>query len=360
MQVGIQNVITEIRRLPDSGGLDSCEMLKLLSVILIGCLSAYGQDATSIRSHFLKIIERPRVPLNPKLERGRTAQGLTATHFTFATDADGTVPGIIIRPEKAAGRRPAVIVLHGTGDSKEGMLDLASELAVRGFLAVAIDGRYHGERTGIGYEDAILRAYKTGKEHPFLYDTVWDVMRLIDYLETRDDVDAKRIGVIGISKGGMETWLAAAADPRIAVAIPCISVQSFRWALENNAWEARVGTIQPAVEEAARSSHATLNAQFVRAFYDRLVPGIYSEFDGPSMLPLIAPRPLMVINGDSDSLTPIPGVMLAANSASEAYAKAGAKEKFVLRVQKNAGHSVNGESMRAAIDWFVTWLKPSS
>ena len=89
----------------------------------------------------------------------------------------------------------------------------------------------------------------------------------------------------------METYLAAAADPRIAVAIPCISVQSFRWALENNAWQARVGTIQFAVEAAARGEHATLNPQFVRTFYDRVVPGIYSEFDGPAMLPLIAPRP---------------------------------------------------------------------
>jgi hypothetical protein len=51
--------------------------------------------------------------------------------------------------------------------------------------------------------------------------------------------------------------------------------------------------------------------------------------------------------------------MLAANSASETYAKAGAKERFVLKVQKNTGHSVNGESLRAAIDWFVSWLKPT-
>jgi predicted esterase len=342
--------------------------VNVFSVILMTCLSPYAQyssasaslDAASIRSRFLKIIDRPRVPLDPELRAAGASQGLTATHFTFASDGDERVPGIIIRPENAAGRRPAVILLHGTGDSKEGMLDLASELAARAFLAVAIDGRYHGERSKTGYDDAILRAYKTGKEHPFLYDTVWDVMRLIDYLETRDDVDPKRIGLIGISKGGMETYLAAAADRRIAVAIPCISVQSFRWALENNAWQARVGTIQSAVAGAARGERATLNAQFVRTFYDRIVPGIYSEFDGPAMLPLIAPRPLMVINGDSDSLTPLPGVMLAANSASEAYAKAGAMEKFVLRVQKNTGHSVNGDSLHAAIDWFVSWLKPSS
>ena len=342
-------------------------MLDLFSVILMAYPFSYAQskpdsalpDAAAIRSRFLKIIDRPRVPLDPQLRPAGTARRLTATHFTFAADAEERVPGIVIRPEKSAGRRPAVIVLHGTGDSKEGMLDLAGELAARGFVAVAIDGRYHGERTKSGYDEAIFRAYKTGKEHPFLYDTVWDVMRLIDYLETRDDVDPKRIGVIGISKGGMETYLAAAADTRIAAAVPCISVQSFRWALDNNRWQARVGTIQPAVQEAAQSDRVALNAQFVRTFYDRVVPGIYSEFDGPAMLPLIAPRPLMVINGDSDSLTPLAGVMLAANSASDAYAKAGAKEKFVLRVQKDTGHSVNGDSLRAAIDWFVSWLKPS-
>ena len=62
------------------------------------------------------------------------------------------------------------------------------------------------------YQSAMLRAYRTGKDHPFLFDTVWDVMRLIDYLETRQDVDALRIGLTGISKGGMEAYLAAAAD----------------------------------------------------------------------------------------------------------------------------------------------------
>src|SRR5204862_7062788 len=101
--------------------------------------------------------------------------------------------------------------------------------------------------------------YKTVREHTFLSGPVWDVVRLIAYLETRDDVDPKRVGVIGISKGGMETYLAAAADTRIAAAVPCISVQSFRWALDNNRWQARVGTIQPAVQGAAQGDRVALN-----------------------------------------------------------------------------------------------------
>ncbi len=260
----------------------------------------------------------------------------------------------------ARGRLPAVIVLHGTGDSKEGMVPLLEALAGRGFLAVAIDGRYHGERaTGPNdYPLAILRAYRTGREHPFLYDTVWDAMRLVDYLETRPDVDRMRIGMMGISKGGMETYLTAAVDPRIAAAVPVIGVQSFGWALANNAWQARVETIFPAVAGAARDGLRPINGEFVQDFYDRVVPGIYDEFDAPAMLPLIAPRPLLVINGDSDALTPLPGVHDSAKAAEEAYRRAGAPEKFRLLVQPDAGHEFTVDAQRVALDWMVKWLKP--
>ena len=77
------------------------------------------------------------------------------------------------------------------------------------------------------YSTAILDSYKNGREHPFFYDTVLDVMRLVDYLETRPDVDPLRIGLGGFSKGGIETYLAAAIDPRIAAAVAGHGVQSF-------------------------------------------------------------------------------------------------------------------------------------
>jgi dienelactone hydrolase len=51
---------------------------------------------------------------------------------------------------------------------------------------------------------------------------VTDTIRAIDYLQTRPDVDPERIGMMGISMGGMNTWLTAAADPRVKVAVPCI------------------------------------------------------------------------------------------------------------------------------------------
>ena len=340
-------------------------VLLLASFILAHTAATTGADSTSTRAAFLHVIDRPKVPLSPEVRTLSETNGTAKSHFTFATDAEQRVPGILLKPTKSTGRSPAVILLHGTGGTKDSdsFRPFQEAFVNAGFVAVAIDGRYHGERTKTGsgateYNDAIFRAYRTGKEHPFYYDTVWDVMRLIDYLETRDDIDPRRIGLIGFSKGGIETYLAAAADPRITAAVPCVGVQSFRWGLDNGQWKARVATIQDAFDSAAKDAGVKqVNADFVRRFYDRVVPGIYDQFDGPAMLPLIAPRPLLVINGDSDANTPMAGVRLSADAARLAYHAAQADAKFVLRVQENTGHTLTTESREAAIEWLVRWLK---
>lgn len=336
----------------------------LLARALAAWLIATCAQAADPRADFLKLIDRPRVPLAPQIETHPPADGLVQFHFSFASEADQRVPGLLLKDIAARGPHPAVIVLHGTGGSKSNVLSVCRKLVAAGFVAVAIDGRYHGERTKAGkgaeeYNDAIARAWNEPREHPFYYDTVWDVMRLMDYLATRRDVDAERIGLMGISKGGIETYLAAAADPRIAVAVPCIGVQSFHWALTNNAWQGRIGTIQTAFNAAAKAAGVeSPDAVFVKRFYDRVVPGIDAEFDGPSMLPLIAPRPLLVINGDSDNHTPLPGVQECVEAARQAYRAAQVEDHFAVRIQEKTGHQVRLESEQAAIEWFVRWLKP--
>jgi dienelactone hydrolase len=184
-------------------------------------------------------------------------------------------------------------------------------------------------------------------------------MRLIDYLQTRKDVDGARIGLTGISKGGIETYLTAAADPRVAVAVPYIGVQGFKWELDNGQWHARIHTIQDGFEAAAKSAgQSAEDVAFVRQFYARVVPGIDGGFDGPAMLPLIAPRPLLVVNGDSDANTPIAGVRLAVNAAKPSYDAAGASDRLQLMIEENTPHRVNPEAIDAGIAWFVRWLKP--
>jgi dienelactone hydrolase len=337
-------------------------LLVLVAAMLLPLLSAV--NAADSGAEFLRLIDRPRVPAAPEITGTTTADGLVQITFSYASDATNRVPGLIVKSATSSGRRPVVIALHGTGGKKEDELPFMAELARAGFVAVAIDGRYHGARTKSAkrseeYVDAILRTFRGAKELPFFYDTAWDVMRLVDYLETRDDTDAKRIGLFGISKGGIEAYLTAAADPRIAAVVPCIAVESFRWAAENNSWQSRIGTVQAAFDAAAMDSGiAKPGGEFVHTFYCKVAPGLDREFDGPAMVPLIAPRPFLSINGELDPRTPKGGLDLCEAAARAAYRAAGADEKFVLHVQPNTAHKVNPESLVLAREWFVRWLKP--
>ena len=336
----------------------------VLVIASVSAPRAQSADAARIRAAFLELIDRPRVALEPE-SRPRPDSGFhRAEHFTFASETGERVPGIFLKSVRATNRLPVVIILHGSGARKEEQLALMRTLADRGFAVAAIDARHHGERirTGSGFDQyfgAMLSTYRTGKGRPYLYDTVWDVMRLIDYLQTRTDVDAARVGVMGISKGGTEAYLAAAMDTRIAAVVPIIGVQSYRWALEHDAWQSRFGTFGTAGEGAARDEGVKkIDASFVRKFYDRVVPGIYGDLDAPSVLQLIAPRPLLVVNGDSDPRTPLPGVQESVAAASRAYVALGADEKLGLYLQPNAGHVFTPVAELVMADWFVRWLRP--
>ncbi len=325
-----------------------------------------GLDLAATRTAFLKLIDRPLVPAAVEISDTGTTNGVAHAHFTYASFTGQRVPGIWAKPAQSTGRLPVVIMLHGTGGKKEDMKGQMEKYAQAGFLAVAIDGPYHGERAAPGagnkdYQDAILAVWRGNPGHPFFYDTAWDVMRLIDYLQTRDDVDPKRIGLMGVSKGGIETYLTAAADPRIAVAVSCLGVESFRWALDNDLWSHRTETIPIALAAAAKDAGvATVDAAFVRKLYDKVAPGIYGQFDGPAMVPLIAQRQLLIINGELDLRTPKAAVQMCLDAAQPLYHAVSGDNRLKLLVQPNTPHKVTPAGYQAALDWFKQWLKPTA
>ncbi len=337
--------------------------MKLLPLLVATFLFTLGSIEADPKVDFLKLINRPKVPLAPMVEVLPTADGLERYHFTYASEAGVRVPGLLFkRPGNKP--RPVVVVLHGTTEDKDQYADLLTMLADKGFIAVATDGRFHGERRTYGapgdeYSDNIAKAFNGSGKHPFYYDNVWDVTRLLDYLETRSDVDASRIGLTGISKGGIETYMTTAIDPRVKVAVPCIAMQSFRWELDNNSWQARISSVQRAFDTVVKQQGVkNPGPAFVRKFYDRVVPGIYGKFDGPSLITLIAPRPLLLINSDKDGLTPKASVEECIAAAQKAYKADHASNRFSYIFQDSSKHEVTPKSFRSAIDWFARWLKP--
>jgi dienelactone hydrolase len=332
---------------------------------------------SEVKTAFLKLLDRPEVSLDAKSREDRPAtRARTSERVDFAVEqhADGTierVPGLVVRPEvlKPGEKRPAILVLHGTGGTKEGLRSWLERLAGTGFVAISIDGRYHGERSNgekgtKAYNEAIAQAWRAKpgetQTHPFYFDTCWDIWRTIDYLQSRPDVDPERIGMIGISKGGIETWLAGAVDERVKVAVPCIGVQSFRWSLEHDRWQARANTIKEAHEVAAKDlGEPGINARVCRELWSKIIPGILDEFDGPSMLRLFAGRSLLILSGDKDPNCPLEGAEIAFASARAAFSKVGRDDHLKIMVAADTGHSVTKEQQDTAVAWFVRWLKPT-
>ncbi len=134
--------------------------------------------------------------------------------------ANNTVPLRILVPAQTTGPTPVVVVLHywGTRDLKIERA-IASELNRHGVAAVLLTLPYHLSRTPPGYVSGEL----TLEPDPDLLilnmvQSVWDVRRTIDWIETRSEFDHSRIGICGSSLGAVVSTAAFGIDKRIEAA----------------------------------------------------------------------------------------------------------------------------------------------
>lgn len=309
-----------------------------------------------VRQAFIKRFDRPRVPLTPAVVSSETRDGLLREKITVASEAGVRVPVLVVRSAAAMGRLPAVVCLHGLGGNKEGLSSYLEEFARRGFVGVALDARYHGDRSG-DLTKAMAEAFRTGREHPYLWDTVWDTWRVLDYLQARPDVDKDRLGVMGISLGGHTTWMVS-ADPRVKAAVPCISVCSWKWQLERHGYEQRVRNLQGAFDSVKDAlGEPEVNRKVVAAAWETWLPGIPKEFDCQDILAAMAPRPLLILGGDSDPVAPLEGAKEAFAVIEPAYKRAGAADRLQILIAEKSGHTVTTAQQQALYAWFERWLK---
>ena len=322
-----------------------------------------------VASDFRALLKRPEVDFKPSFQSYVTDTVLIEKGFIYTEKAE-KVPIVMYKPVIIGLKSfPVVICLHGTGGSKddESIKSLLYKLSRIGVMGVAIDARFHGERIQGGvnksqqYVEAVGRAWEetdtSRQSHPFFYDTVYDLWRLTDYLITRPDVKADRIGMMGISMGGIETWMAASVDKRIKVAVPVIAAQSFKWSLENDKWQGRAGTIWKAHQQAAKDlGDSIVTKENVRLVWKKLIPGITDEFDCPSMIRLFAPRPLLLLSNEKDQNCPLEGAKLAFASARKVYKSKDVADKFKINVTPNEPHRFLPVHADLTIAWFKKWL----
>lgn len=334
------------------------------------CLGCHAPSVwASLQEEYRRAILNGRrpTPLKPRTLQETVRDGKQIERVAFESEPGERVVAVLVRPEEVRGRLPAVLVQHWLGGSKDefALQVLLWQFATRGYLAVAIDGRHRGERANGGSLEAAMReTLRTGKGRPWLVDTVYDVLRTVDYLRTRRDVDPARIGMTGISEGGFVTWMAAAADPRIRVAVPVVGVTRFSDLTANlnlGAGDARVKLFKPVLEAFAKQEGVKqIDEALVVKAWDRLLPGFRERFDADRIVPLIAPRPLLILSHEKDELIPLTGAEAVHAAARERYRALGAEDRLQFRVAPGLTHGGQDMAEIAALfDWFDRWLKPA-
>jgi len=159
------------------------------------------------------------LPLDSQGDPPVVLEGLRYQRALFTSTHGERVPAAIVRSAEDGPPRPVLIVQHGAGGGKDEprMQTLMSTWARRGFLCVCTDSPLHGERGGLSLDPrTLLQRPYSGLD--FIVQYVVDLMRTVDYLETRGDADAGRLGFAGFSLSTVLGVHFVALDERVRAA----------------------------------------------------------------------------------------------------------------------------------------------
>ena len=276
----------------------------------------------------------PRTPLNVQITGVIGQPEYTIEKIAFESMPQVFVTANLYVPKKRDGPLPAVIYVCGHAYSPHGNKVMYQRhpitFARHGYVAMIIDSiqiaetfaLHHGILNNEMY-DWYSRGYTpAGVE-------VWNVIRALDYLETRPEVDKTRFGITGRSGGAAMSWFAAAVEPRIKVAVPVMG---------NSTYAANV-------EADTQRRHCDCMFLINSHMHDMMHQGA-----------LIAPRPLYMMHGRRDLLFPVPGYEEFERTVGKLYASYGGSEKFKNLVV-DTGHKDSDLLRGEAVQWFDRWLK---
>ncbi|MBM3214894.1 hypothetical protein FJZ36_08270 [Candidatus Poribacteria bacterium] len=267
----------------------------------------------------------PKPPLNPRVTGKIEGDGFTIENVAFESYPGFFVTGNLYRPRGRLGPFPGVASPHG--HARHGRLEHTDDFSIPGRgISLARQGFVTFCYDMVGYNDSLQIDHQFEGTREYLWGLsllglqLWNSIRVLDYLESLEDVDKSRIGCTGASGGGTQTFLLAAVDDRVKVPVPVnmISAHMQGGCLCENA------------------PHLRLDATNVE------------------IGAMAAPRPMLLISATGDWTKNTPSVEYPA--IRRVYELYGAAD-HLAEVQIDAGHNYNLPSREAMYAWMNRWLR---
>lgn len=251
----------------------------------------------------------------------RSEQGEYSQEEVVFTSRDGLeVFGYFLLPKNASGPLPTLLCLHGHGYGVNGLVGLdcngephhdpdyhhsfAVQAVKRGYAVFAPELLGFGRRREGEIENSHQSSCQTLAGTALMLGQtllgwrVYDTVRVLDYLETRPEVDTKRIGVMGISGGGANALFLSALDTRIKATVLSGYLNTFR-------------------DSICDIAHCI----------DNFVPGLFRDAEMSDIAGLIAPRALWCESGDADPIFPVASFRRALRDTKRIYKTLDANSK---------------------------------
>ena len=319
-----------------------------------GDLNAWKKERMSVRQTLGQLLGD--IPSRPKQLKVKTVlkenrNGYTFEKFLIDNEVDGWIPGYLAIPTGVNGKVPVVVGLHGHGSSKDNVFgsdpdthqDVMALLVSNGYAVMAIDSHFNGERRGTGPAgDQETQTRGSDQEMSEFKIDLWfgrslwgmqlrDEQIALDYLTTRPEIDATRIGAEGMSMGSTRAWWLAALDERVkaVVGVACFT------------------RYKELIEQRGLREHGI--------YY--FVPGMLNHFDTEAVMGLIAPRPFLALTGDSDKGSPLSGMQVLENKLNTVYSLFNEPKNFRSIIYRNTGHVFTDEMKMEMLKWFDTHLE---
>src|SRR5882757_4408079 len=280
-----------------------------------------------------------RSDLHPVITGTVDGDGFVVEKLQFQSLPGLYVTGNLYRPKEVTKPLPTILYVCGHASVVEDGVSMGNKtgyqhhgvwFARHGYVCLVIDtielGEIHGEHHGT-YKEG--RWWWPARGYTPAGVEAWNGMRALDYLETRPEVDRTKFGVTGRSGGGAYSWWIAALDERIKVAVPT----------------AGITTLKNHVLDGAIEGHC-----------DCMFHVNTERWDFDRVAALLAPRPLLIANTDSDSIFPLDGVMEIYNRTRALYRTLGQEDHIGVQISEGP-HKDTQPLNTGAFNWLNRFLK---
>ena len=195
-------------------------------------------------------------------------------YLTYRSVHDTKVTGLLTLPGKGEQPFPTIILLHGLGDRKTvDYIEAGNQYMLdAGYAVLRLDISNHGDRFKYDYDFDLTDGYRYWTRD-LITQTVFDLRRAVDFIETREELDPDRIGYYGISLGGIIGTIFCSVEERIEVPVIVLAGGS-------------------------------LNLMFGKGALSGDTKDYLSIIDPINYVAKISPRPLLMINAENDDVVP--------------------------------------------------------